>query len=75
MQLLWILDDNGSEYLVRLSWIGLFLGCVKPNVVECLEFLDSDFNFSLPSPETWCWCQLDFAHNPFAHHFADGSIL
>lgn len=71
MSLLYILDNDGSEYLVRLSWIGLFLGTVKPNVVECLDFLDSDFNFKLPSPDTWMYCQLDSDHNPFGHHFID----
>lgn len=71
MSLLYILDNDGSEYLVRLSWIGLFLGTVKPNVVECLDFLDSDFNFKLPSPDTWMYCQFDSAHNPFGHHFID----
>lgn len=71
MSLLYILDNDGSEYLVRLSWIGLFLGTVKPNVVECLDFLDSDFDFMLPSSDTWMYCQLDSAHNPFGHHFID----
>lgn len=71
MSLLYILDNDGSEYLVRLSWIGLFLGTVKPNVVECFDLSDSELNFALPSPETWVYCQLDSAHNPFGHHFRD----
>lgn len=55
MSLLYILENDGSEYLVRLSWIGLFLGTVKPNVVECFDLSDSELNFALPSPETWVY--------------------